>query len=238
MKKYKDLLDPSRIPAHIGIIMDGNGRWAKKMSLPRAEGHKKGAEVIEPLMDVCLELGVKAVSLYAFSTENWCRPSTEVFALWKLLDYFFDTKLGTIKQKGISIRHSGTTGKLPPKTRKTILNAVEETKKNRKAVLNLCINYGGRQEIVDGVNKWVSERGNSEKFTQGKMEKYLYTAGLPEVDLVIRTSGECRISNFLLWQLAYAELAFIDVLWPDFMPEHLYKVIYEYQQRERRYGGL
>ncbi|MCU0846716.1 MAG: polyprenyl diphosphate synthase [Spirochaetes bacterium] len=238
MKNYKDLISRNRIPRHVAIIMDGNGRWAKKKSLPRAEGHKRGAEVIEPLMDSAIELGIKAVSLYAFSTENWLRPQTEIFALWRLLEYFFKTRLEKIKGRGIKIRHSGSLDKLPSGTREIIKNAVEETKNNKKAVLNFCLNYGGRQEIVHAVNSWLEKRKPGEPITASKIEKNLYTSGLPGVDLLIRTSGESRISNFLIWQIAYTELVFLDVLWPDFGPSHLYRCIYEYQNRERRYGGI
>ncbi|MCP4129889.1 MAG: di-trans,poly-cis-decaprenylcistransferase [bacterium] len=231
-------MEPNIIPAHLAIIMDGNGRWAKKHSLSRSEGHKKGADAVEPLMDVALDLGIKAVSLYAFSTENWLRPAAEVKGLWKLIEYFFKEKLDMIKSKGIQITHSGTTKRLPPTTKKTISRAVEATKENKKLILNFCINYGGRQEIVEAVNTWVGSRKTNEKLSLKKLEKNLYTANMPEVDLMIRTSGEYRISNFLIWQMAYAELIFVDELWPDFTPEHLYKAIHEYQQRERRFGGL
>ena len=238
MKKYKSLIDTSNIPAHIAIIMDGNGRWAGKRSLPRSEGHKKGAEVIEPLMDAAMEIGIKAVSLYAFSVENWFRPRIEVIELWSLLDLFFKKNIYKIKEKKIGIRHSGMGKRLPSSTKKTIQKAIEDTKDNDRIILNFCINYGGRQEIIEGVNLWLTERSGGEKLTEKKLEKHLYTRGLPELDLMIRTSGECRVSNFLLWQMAYTELVFMDVLWPDFTEEHLYQAVYEFQQRKRRFGGL
>lgn len=234
----KNKIKPEAVPCHVGIIMDGNGRWAKQRNLSRGEGHKHGADAIEPVMDCAIELGIKAVTLYAFSVENWARPVTEVKGLWELLEYFFSTKLETIKSKGIQIRHSGSLSKLPPSTRKTILKAVDETKNNRKVILNFCVNYGGRQEIIKAVNDWHEKSKPGDRISEKKLEKYLYTAGLPEVDLIIRTSGEYRISNFLLWQLAYAELYFTDVLWPDFGPEELRKAVIEFQKRERRYGGL
>jgi len=226
------------IPRHVGIIMDGNGRWAKQKNIPRSEGHKAGTEIIEPLMDAVIELGIEAVSLYAFSVENWIRPISEIKGLWELLEYFFQNKLETIKNKKIQIRHSGSLSKLPPKTSRIIKNAIESTSMNRGLILNFCVNYGGRQEIIRAVNEWLANTGKPENFTEKKLEKFLYTFGMPELDLLIRTSGEYRISNFLLWQLAYAELVFTDVLWPDFRPEDLYKAIAEYQKRERRYGGL
>ena len=238
MKDYRALINRKDVPSHIGIIMDGNGRWARKKSLPRSEGHRRGAEVIEPLMDAALDLGVRAVSLYAFSTENWIRPRSEVVSLWKLLDYFFGEKIDTLKKRGIRIMHSGLTERLPRSTLKTIADAVEETGGNRRLVLNFCINYGGRQEIIGAVNRWLDTPGRGKRITARELEKRLYTADLPPVDLMIRTGGEYRISNFLLWQIAYAELYFADVLWPDFRTGHLYKAIFEYQKRERRFGGL
>ncbi len=234
----KDKTKTDAVPYHVGIIMDGNGRWAKQRNLSRGEGHKRGADIIEPVMDCAMDLGIKVVSLYAFSVENWSRPVTEVKGLWELLEYFFSTKLEKIKSKNIQIRHSGSLAKLPPSTKKTILKAIDETKDNSRAVLNFCVNYGGRQEIVKAVNEWTENAKHGEKISEKKLEKYLYTAGLPDPDLLIRTSGEYRISNFLLWQLAYAELYFTDVLWPDFGPEDLQKAVTEFQKRERRYGGL
>jgi len=237
MKDYKDLIDSKKIPAHVAIIMDGNGRWAKSKSLPRDVGHKKGAEVIEPLLEVALDLGIKAVTLYAFSTENWQRSPKEILSLWNLLNYFFSTKLEKIKKKGVRIKHSGELKRLPSKTKKIIKEAVQETKNNKKIVLNFCINYGSRQEIIRAVNNWLEIRKDDEKITIKKLDKNFYTSDLPEIDLLIRTSGEYRISNFLLWQIAYAELYFLDVLWPDFKDDHFYQSIYEYQQRKRRFGG-
>ena len=237
MKNYLDSIDLKKVPAHVAIIMDGNGRWAASKDLPRSEGHEKGAGIIEPLMDATLSLGIQVVSLYAFSTENWRRPISEVKGLWSLLEYFFKTKLELINEKGIRILHSGSVKKLPQGIIKTITTAQEYTKSNKKMVLNFCINYGGRDEIINSVNKWMEKSGRG-KLTAQKLEKFLYTAQLPDVDLLIRTGGEYRISNFLLWQSAYAELFFTDVLWPDFKPLHLYEAIYEYQQRIRRFGGL
>ncbi len=238
MKNIKSLITPDSVPRHIAIIMDGNGRWAKMRSLSRSEGHKKGAEVIEPLVDAAMDLGVKAISLYAFSIENWLRPKFEVIELWSLLEDFFKNNIRKIKDKNIRVKHSGTLRKLPPSTKKTIKNAVEETSGNSKMVLNFCINYGSRQEIIAAVNDWLDRRTRSEKLTAKKLEKFLFTGDLPEIDLMIRTSGEYRISNFFLWQLAYTELYFTDILWPDFTPEELYKAVYAYQNRERRYGGI
>lgn len=238
MKDYKRSIAPSPLPSHVAIIMDGNGRWAKRHSLPRSEGHRKGAEAIEPLMDAALDLGVRAVSLYAFSTENWARPRVEILNLWKLLNYFFEQKIDYLKSRGIRVMHSGLRKRLPSTTLRTIDRAVQETAKNRKIILNFCINYGGRQEIVHAVNRCLKERRSVSQITMGDIERRLFTSDLPPVDLLIRTGGEFRISNFLLWQIAYAELVFMDVLWPDFRPRHLYRAVYEFQQRERRFGGL
>lgn len=234
----KDKINTDAVPRHVGIIMDGNGRWAKQRKLSRGEGHKFGAEVIEPVMDCAIELGIKAVSLYAFSVENWARPVTEVKGLWDLLEYFFSTKLDTIKSKGIQIRHSGSLSKLPSSTRKMIVKAIDETNGNKKGILNFCVNYGGRQEIIKAVNDWAAGSKPGDRISEKKLEKFLYTNGLPDLDLMIRTSGEYRISNFLLWQMAYTELYFTDVLWPDFGPDDLRKAVIEFQKRERRYGGL
>jgi len=238
MKNYRELINTSDVPRHIAIIMDGNGRWAKKRSLPRSEGHKRGSEVVEPVVDAAMGIGVRAVSLFAFSTENWNRPLSEIRGLWDLLEYFFTINIEKIRSKGVRVMHSGSTAKLPASTRRVITDAIDSTQKNKKLILNICLNYGGRQEIVDSVNQWLENRKGNEKLTQKKLEKKLYTAAMPEVDLMIRTSGEYRISNFMLWQLAYSELVFTDVLWPDFRPAHLYRAVYQYQQRDRRFGGL
>ncbi len=238
MKDFKKLLKPDAIPRHIAIIMDGNGRWAERRNLPRLEGHRRGAEVVESLMDAALDLGIGVISLFAFSTENWSRPRSEVQGLWRIMEFFFKANIEKIKEKGIRLRHSGSLAHLPVSTRAIIERAVKETSRNRRIVLNFCLNYGARQEIVDAVNRWMRTRREGEAMNAARMDKNLYTAGLPDVDLLIRTSGEYRISNFLLWQSAYAELVFTKVLWPDFRPRHLYETIYEYQKRERRFGGL
>jgi undecaprenyl diphosphate synthase len=238
MSVYRSKIDKSNIPAHIAIIMDGNGRWANLKSLPRLEGHRQGTDVIEPIIDAAIELGVKAISLYAFSTENWSRPKPEVLGLWKLLDAFFERTLPNIMRKGVRIMHSGSDKKLPGHTKKTIANAIDVTQKNKTIVLNLCLNYGSRQEILDAFNIWNETAKPGKKITTKGLEKYLYTKSLPDVDLLIRTSGENRISNFLLWQIAYAELYFSETLWPDYTPEDLYEAVYYYQHRERRFGGI
>lgn len=238
MEDIKSLINPEKIPSHIAIIMDGNGRWAERRSLPRVEGHKRGAEVVDSLLEASLSIGFKAVSLYTFSTENWSRPKSEIDGIWRILDSFYHRKMDKIKDSGVKVVISGISKNLPFSVRKIVRHITEKTKDNDKIILNLCLNYGGHQEIVDAVNKWLENRKPNEKITIKKMDKYLYTSGLPEVDLMIRTGGEYRISNFLLWQLAYAELIFMNILWPDFKPHHLYEAVYEFQKRERKFGGL
>ena len=189
MKDYKKLIDPAALPKHIAIIMDGNGRWARKKSLPRIEGHRKGADVVEPVVDAALAMGVKALSLYAFSTENWIRPDDEVSGLWTLLDIYFQMKLEKIAARGIRIKHSGSLDKIPADTRLNILNAMDRTSKNSRLVLNFCLNYGGRQEIVNAVNRWLDSREGASPVQEADIDKNLYTSDLPDVDLMIRTSG-------------------------------------------------
>ena len=229
-------------PRHIGVIMDGNGRWARKHSLQRIEGHKKGAEVVDALMDSCLRLKIPVVSLYAFSTENWRRPSFEVKALFELLNLYISDKLPKMMQNEIRFIVSGDIDKLPVKSRKLIVDGMQKTRKNKKMLANFCINYGARDELMKAINEIVAERAASgkagAKVSAKEFEKHLYTRGLPDVDLLIRTSGEQRISNFLLYQSAYAELYFTDILWPDFTESDLYKSIIEFQRRDRRYGGV
>jgi undecaprenyl diphosphate synthase len=237
MKDYKSLIDPDRVPKHIAIIMDGNGRWAEKYSLSRLEGHQKGTEMIEPIVESAHSIGVKVLSLYAFSTENWIRPKAEVEGLFEILTNYIDTQTDYFVKKGAMIRICGFPDKLPESVFNKIIEISEKTKKNNKIILNMCFNYGGRQEIVKSVNKWLKHRKSDEEIDEKKLEKYLLTSGLPEVDLMIRTSGEKRLSNFLIWQLAYSEFYFTDVLWPDFKPAHFYKAIFDFQNRDRRYGG-
>jgi undecaprenyl diphosphate synthase len=237
MKDYSSLIDKNKVPKHVAIIMDGNRRWAEKRSLPRLEGHKRGAEIIESITESAYSLGVEVLSLYTFSLENWSRPKAEIEGLWKLMDFYLRSRKDSLHSKGVKIRFCGFHDRLPKKLLNSILELTESTKKNSNITLNMCFNYGGRQDIVNGVNEWLMHRKRDEKFSEKKMDKFLLTAGLPDVDLMIRTSGEYRISNFLIWQLAYTEFVFIDVLWPDFKSRHLARAIYEYQNRERRYGG-
>lgn len=238
MSSLFDKIDLDHVPKHIAVIMDGNGRWAKERGLPRTEGHREGARVIERLTDAAVALKVSSVSLYAFSTENWSRPVNEINTLWKLLQQFFEEKLPELRKKNVKIIHSGFEKKLPKGVLNAIHNAVELTKENSGLKLNFCLNYGSRQEIISAINTWVQEEGTAQALTEKKLSSYLFTSELPDVDLMIRTSGEMRISNFLLWQLAYAELYFTDVYWPDFSSEHLYEAVLNYQKRNRRFGNI
>jgi len=234
-----------QLPKHIAIILDGNGRWAKQRNLPRSEGHRQGGENLKKLIDVILELEIPYISLYTFSTENWKRPKSEIQSLWNLLQEFFTKYLEECKQKQICIKVSGDISKLPKASQEILNKAVQETKKNKRLLANFCINYGSKQEILRAVNQIIQikieQYKNTGKISDIKIkefEKHLYTYPLPSVDLLIRPGGEQRISNFLLWQCAYAELYFTDVLWPDFSREELFKALEWYSGRERRFGGL
>ena len=236
------ILDNENIPKHIAIIMDGNGRWAKKRKLPRTMGHKAGVETIRRIIKESNRLGVKYLTLYAFSTENWKRPSDEVSALMKLLVEYFRKELKELNENDVVIKISGDITRLPKDAEEEILKAIETTKNNNGVVLNIAFNYGGRDEIIRAM-KLVYEEVKSGKIdinsiNEETFENYLYTKGMPDPDLIIRPSGEQRISNFLLWQCAYSEFWYSNICWPDFTEEHLRKAIYDYQHRDRRYGGV
>lgn len=231
-------INKNNVPAHVAVIMDGNGRWAKKRGLPRIEGHKKGVEVLEKLVDTCIETGIKIVSIYAFSTENWSRPQDEVDGLWQLFEVFMESKSSMLSEKGVRIIHSGMTERIPERVRELLEESQKATMNNKVITLNMCINYGGRQELVDSVNSWLDKGNRNNRITADDIQQNLYTQDLPDVDLMLRTSGEVRISNFMLWQIAYAEMIFMKVLWPDFRAKHLYQAIKEYQKRNRRYGNV
>lgn len=224
------------VPRHVGIIMDGNGRWAKQRGKPRSYGHKKGADVIDEVVTACFERGADAVSLYAFSTENWVRPKEEVDAIFGLLGILIDKKLAKLIKNEIKLIISGDISPLPEGLRKKCSNAVQKSGKFKGKVLNVAINYGSRAEITRAVN--VALGSGRTEITEEDISAGLYTAGLPDIDLVIRTSGEMRLSNFFLWQCAYAEFYFTDVLWPDFHKEELDKAFEWYSHRKRRFGGV
>ena len=245
-KKKKEnnevVLDENNIPKHIAIIMDGNGRWAKKRKLPRTMGHKAGVETIRRVIKEAHILGIKYLTLYAFSTENWKRPDEEVSALMKLLVEYLRSELAELNKNGVVIKVSGDITKLPKEAQNEILEAIEVTKNNKGIVLNIAFNYGGRDEIIRAVKLLCEEvkcgNINIENIDEEVFENFLYTKNIPDPDLIIRPSGEQRISNFLLWQCAYSEFWYSNVCWPDFREEHLRKAIYDYQHRDRRYGGV
>ena len=224
------------VPRHVGIIMDGNGRWAKQRGKPRSYGHKKGADVIDEVVTACFERGADAVSLYAFSTENWVRPKEEVDAIFGLLGILIDKKLAKLIKNEVKLIISGDISSLPESLRKECSNAVQKSWKLKGKVLNVALNYGSRAEIARAVN--VALGSGRTEITEEDISAGLYTAGLPDIDLVIRTSGEMRLSNFFLWQCAYAEFYFTDVLWPDFHKEELDKAFEWYSHRKRRFGGV
>lgn len=236
-------LDPARLPAHIGIIMDGNGRWARQRSLPRVAGHQAGVEPVRTSVETCARLGIQSLTLYAFSTENWKRPRAEVETLWRLLHYYLGRELAHLMENNIRLRAIGRVHLLAPAVREQLAAAIEATAPNTGLVLNLAINYSGRAEIVDAVNALIAEarqQGTLASLTldEEAIASRLATAGQPDLDLLIRTSGEMRISNFLLWQIAYSELYVTPTLWPDFDRAALLEAIVAFQKRDRRFGGI
>jgi len=236
-------VDPARIPAHIAIIMDGNGRWAKRRGLPRFAGHKAGVNRVRSVVEDCSRLGVKALTLYAFSAENWKRPRAEVDMLWRLLRFYLRHELEDLQRNNIRLQSSGRVEALPPRAYEELRDVERLTARNTGMALNLAINYSARIEIVDAVNAIIDEariegRLSGLTIDEGMISRRLYTADLPEPDLLIRTSGEMRISNFLLWQIAYAELYVTETLWPDFDRGELLRAVLDFQRRERRFGGL
>jgi len=236
-------IDPNRLPVHIAIIMDGNGRWAGRRRLPRVAGHKAGVGPVRSTVETCARLGVKVLTLYAFSVENWKRPRAEVETLWRLLRFYLKQELPELQRNDIRLQAIGRLEALPPQVRRELESAVEATSANRGLLVNLAINYGGRAEIVDAVNA-ILDMARMEgsagtlRIDEDLIATNLYTAECPDPDLLIRTSGEMRISNFLLWQIAYSELYVTETLWPDFKRTDLLQAVLEYQKRDRRYGGL
>ena len=233
-------VDPLRLPAHIAIIMDGNGRWAKKRNLPRVAGHRAGVGPVRGTVEACARLGIEALTLYAFSVENWKRPRAEIETLWRLLRYYLRNELPDLMRNKIRFQTIGRVEGLPHQIQRELQETIDATARNNGLVLSLAVNYGGRAEIVDAIAAMVDKarRGEPVEVTEESVAAHLYTAGLPEPDLLIRTSGEMRISNFLLWQIAYAELYVTGTLWPDFSRADLLRAILDYQKRDRRFGGL
>ena len=237
---FKEKLNPETLPRHIAIIMDGNGRWAKKQGLLRAAGHEKGTKAVRDVVEACSEIGVENLTLYAFSTENWKRPKLEVDTLMKLLVSSLKKEIKTLQENNIRLNAIGVISTLPSKAQKELSEVIEKTRDNTRMTLTLALSYGSREELVQAV-KQIGEKIKNEEISvkeidESVINEHLYTQNLPDVDLVIRTSGEQRISNFLLWQIAYAELYFSEILWPDYRKENLYEAIYNYQNRERRFG--
>lgn len=233
-------INKNNLPRHLAIIMDGNGRWAKKKGFLRAFGHESGTKAVKTTIETCARLGIENLTLYAFSTENWNRPKMEVDALMKLLINSLKTELKTLQENNIRLNAIGNLEMMPENARKELLDVIERTKNNSRLTLTLALSYGSREELVNSVKKICHKVKNNiisiDDIDDSIINEHIYTQNLPDVDLLIRTSGEHRISNFLLWQIAYAELYFTDVLWPDFNEENLYEAIISYQKRERRFG--
>ena len=236
----KLLINLQRVPKHVAIIMDGNGRWAKGRGMSRVFGHRNALTAVRESIESAAQIGVKAITLYAFSTENWNRPKLEVDALMSLLVNSLKKELLTFQENGVIVNAIGNIENLPNKAKKALNDVITQTKDNSKIIMTLALSYGSREEIVNAIKniskKVVNKELSVKEIDENIINNHLYTFNLPEVDLMIRTSGEKRLSNFLLWQMAYAELYFTDVLWPDFRKEHFYDAIIDYQNRERRFG--
>ena len=233
-------INPQRVPRHVAIIMDGNGRWAKDKGMTRVFGHKNALTAVRQTLEAARELKVRYITLYAFSTENWKRPKFEIDALMSLLISSLKKELPTFQENKIKVNAIGNIENLPKTAQKTLLDVIQKTKSNNEMTLTFALSYGSREEIVNAIKniskKVVNKELDLEKIDENTINNHLYTFNLPNVDLLIRTSGEQRISNFLLWQIAYAELYFTNILWPDFRQEHFYDAIIDYQNRERRFG--
>ena len=224
-----------KTPNHIAFIMDGNGRWAKKRGMPRTYGHKKGVESLEKVVDACLKKSVKYVSVYAFSTENWNRPEKEISALFNMITEFTNTRLDKYIKYGVKVVFMGDTTVLPQKTQDSINTIIEKTKNNSSLTFNICLNYSGRQEILYAVNKLLKD--NKTSVTEEEFKNYMFSKDIPDPDIIVRSSGEMRLSNFMLYEAAYSEFIFIDDLWPDFNEKTVDKIIEIYQNRDRRFGA-
>ena len=232
----------TNIPKHIAIIMDGNRRWAKKRGLPSSMGHAEGANTLEKIADDCSDLGIKYLTVYAFSTENWKRPAAEVNFIMKLLDRYLTNEIETFQKNNVCVRFMGSRDGLPKNVQEKMDNAVQKTKDNTGIILNLAINYGGQAEILEAVKKVASEVKDGllsiDEINIKCFENYLYTKDLPPLDLLIRTGGDSRVSNFMLWQIAYAEIWNTEIYWPDFSSEFFLQAVKDFQKRDRRFGGL
>jgi undecaprenyl diphosphate synthase len=232
-------VDPSRVPKHVAIVMDGNGRWAQQRGLKRTEGHAAGEEALFDTVDGALELGLPWLTVFAFSTENWRRPLDEVRFLMNFNERLLVARRDELHERGVRVRFIGRRGgRVPARVRRRIEETEALTSGNRRLTLTFAFNYGGRAEVVDAVRAIVAEGVAPSKIDERTIQRHLYAPDMPDPDLLVRTSGEFRISNYLLWQLAYSELVFTDILWPDFRKEHLAEAIAEYQKRERRFGSV
>lgn len=229
-------INKDKLPKHIAIIMDGNGRWAKQKGLPRMVGHKKGVETVRKVVTLCGELGISALTLYAFSTENWARPKTEIKALMGLLKIYLQKEIGELNKNNVKLRAIGRLKEFPDQIQELLNKAIEATGKNTGVILTLALNYGARAEIIDAIKKIPASE--IEGLSEESFKNYLYTNYLPYPELLIRTSGEFRLSNFLLWQAAYTEIYITDILWPDFGRIELLKALINYQDRQRKFGGI
>jgi len=229
---------PEHIPTHVAIIMDGNGRWAKARGLPRLVGHKAGTENLRRVIRGCVEFGVKYLTIYAFSTENWARPADEVAGLMNIIKDVIEKELGELNKEGVQLHHLGHLDNLDPGLQEKVMKAVELTRNNDRLILNIAFNYGGRDEILCAVSQMLKDNIKPEQITPELFSTYLFTNGIPDPDLIIRTSGEMRTSNFLIWQSAYSEWYFPQTYWPDFDKEELRKAIFAYSERDRRFGKV
>lgn len=240
--QLREQIQPEKLPRHVAVIMDGNGRWARQQGKPRVEGHRAGVHSVRAVVEAAAELGIQALTLYAFSSENWQRPDMEIKALMRLLAQYLKREISELNEHNIRLKTIGRTHELPGYVQERLRLAKHATSHNTGLVLNLALNYGGRHEILDAVTKMLydiqEQRMTADAITPDAFTRYLDTADLPELDLMIRTSGEMRVSNFLLWQLAYAELYVTPILWPDFRKPHFYQAILDFQQRTRKFGAV
>jgi undecaprenyl diphosphate synthase len=227
-----------KTPVHVAIIMDGNGRWAEGRGLPRVAGHQAGTENLRRVIRACVEFGIPYLTLYAFSTENWDRPKDEVEGLMNILEDVIDREMDEMQKEGVQFHHIGHLEALNPTLQEKVRSAIVKTNSNNRLVLTLAFNYGGRDEIICAISRMIRDGVNPNEVTAEMVSKYLFTAGLPDPDLIIRTSGEMRISNFLIWQGVYAEWYFTKTLWPDFNRDELFKAVIEFGQRDRRFGRI
>ncbi len=238
MSENRDMQLPENVPQHVAIIMDGNGRWARERRLPRIAGHRAGVENLRQVIEASVEYGIKILTIYAFSTENWERPIDEVRGLINILEEVIDRELTRLHGNGVQLRHLGDLDRLRPTLQEKVRHAIELTQNNDRLILNVAWNYGGRAEIVHAIQAMISDGISPDEVDEDLISRYLYTKGIPDPDLIIRTSGEMRVSNFLIWQGAYSEWFVTPTYWPDFGPDELLEAVIAYAQRERRYGKV